>query len=499
MFKGACLIAALFAVLNADHIVIPPPGLPRPDTPEKMLLFIPGGNVPNSHYRITASAIQKELAKSDIRLWAVIPSVTKNLCIIECSATAVCSPLKNSIEKAFALAVKAGWKRTNDKEQVFLAGHSLGGVCANTLMQAYSFPYAALLVFGSYVDKTGANDLVNYKTPVFTLNGELDGGQARPGKTSIWWRQFLALEGNNSTSALLKKPVIILPHLNHSDFCPGFPVPGDLMAEVTQAVATDTIGQFVSAFLANQILANPDPLHVALLKGGVEWTREFLAPYLAAESYTVDRSQTALGEGSSKLCAMAQHTIANLNKLSDSLLLVQDGFHKSSPNLEHCHPNYTRSDNNRLLVDTCSHTDYYPDIANTGSIEAASEVACKLLSRGRIAEQLKVPAPDAVACREVNRLVVAMAEQMAAPSTKARFESRGKGWCFLEDIETLGNIGPVWVFKDALKLKENSTCMTVASPRLHSAVDGKIYPGNTYCKFVTPERVLDWMMTDGLK
>jgi hypothetical protein len=464
-----------------------------------MLLFIPGGNVPNSHYRPTATAIQKELAKSNIAMWAVIPSVTKNLCIIECSATAVCAPLKSSVEAAFKLAVEAGWQRTDDKQQVFIAGHSLGGVCANTLMQAYAFPYAALLVFGSYVDKTGANDVTNYKTPVLTLNVELDGGLARPGKTSIWWRQFLALEEKDSVSALVDKPVIILPHLNHSDFCPGFPVPGDLMAEVTQAEATDTIGQFVSAFLANQILANPNPKDVALLKSGIEWTRGLLAPYLVAEAYTVNRSQTTLGEGSSKLCAMAQHAISNLDRLSDSRLLVRDGFHKSSPNLEHCHPNYTHFGDN-LLVDTCSHTDYYADIDNTGSIEAPSQVACKLLSKGRITQQLNLKAPDTVEeCREVNKLVVAMAEQMAAPSTKARFESRGKGWCFLEDVATFGSIGPVWVFKDSVKLKANSTCMTVASPILHTGINDKIYPGNTYCKFLTPERVLDWMMTDGLK
>lgn len=488
---------SIAVALAGDHIVLPPVSTSSA-LPVKLLLFVPGGNVPNDHYRPTVAAIQTAV-KDKVALWGVIPSVTSDLCIIECSAPLLCSPLHNTVESALDKAVAQGWNRTDDKTSVYLAGHSLGGVCANTLMQAYAYPYAALLVFGSYIDKTGATDVTEYPTPVLTLNGELDGGMARPGKTSIWWRQYLELEKADASKAIVNKPVIILPSLNHSNFCPGFDVPGDLMAEVTQMEATTTIGQFVGAYLANHILPKPDLADVALLQKGVEWTRSFMAPYLTAETFTVDRAQTKLGEGSSQLCAMAQHTVANLDKLNDARLVVQDGFHVSSPNLEHCHPNYTKTADGRLVLDTCSHTDYYPDIANTGSIEAASEIACKLVSYDRVAEQLNISVPLKLDCRAVNKLVVAMAAEMAAPSTRKRFSQRGKGWCFLPDQETLGDIGPVWVFKDALAVKENATCMTVQSPVLQTTITGNIYPGNMYCKFLTPERALDWMMTDGLK
>merc|ERR1712070_747021 len=104
-----------------------------------------------------------------------------------------------------------------------------------------------------------------------------------------------------------------------------------------------------------------------------------------------------------------------------------------------------------------------------------------------------------VDCSAGNKYAVSVAESIALGTTLARYRRSGRGWCFLPDVPTFSNIGPVWVFKDALALKENATCMTVASPVLKTAIDGKIYPGNHYCKYLSPARVLDWMMTDSLK
>lgn len=486
------------AVLADDHIVLPP--VATASGPVKMMVFIPGGNVPNERYVATATSIQQELA-STAALWVVIPAVTKRKCILECTSTAICSPLHNSVEAALSKATSRGWVRKNDKTDTFLAGHSLGGVCANKLLGAYEAPYAALVVMGSYVDQTGPYSLTNYSIPVLTLNVELDGGEARPGKTSIWWRQYLDLNQSQPESALLDKPVIVLPGLNHSDFCPGFDVPGDLMAEVTQADATKTIAQYVASYLATQIMRSSPPVDaVEKLRQGVTWTSSLLTPYIRAEGLTVDRTNLENGgEGSSQLCEMAQHTIANLLTKDDSRMLVDDAFHTSSANLEHCHPNYTKTNDGKMLVRTCSHTDYYADLDNTGSIEAPKELACKLLSPDRVAQQLNVTADPYVDCKRVNEEVVQIAKDMAHPHSLKRYMDKGKKICLLPDAPTFDNIGPVWVFKDALSMSENATCLAVQSPVLYSSISSKIYPGNMYCKVLAPERVLDWIMTDSLK
>jgi len=107
-----------------------------------------------------------------------------------------------------------------------MSGHSLGGVCAGTLVEAYSESekaYDSLVVMGSYVEK---QDVAGYKTDVFTLGAELDGGLGRPGnllhsmRSSDSWAA--ANGGIDSENQIRQKAVVILPGIDHSNFCPGF-------------------------------------------------------------------------------------------------------------------------------------------------------------------------------------------------------------------------------------------------------------------------------------
>merc|ERR1719215_1366708 len=354
---------------TADEHIVLQPKVTDTSLPEKMMLFIPGGGVPNANYVETALAIQE--ATTNQRLWVTIPTILGNLCIPQCSTSFLCSPLHATTERALSKAVDQGWNRGNDAEDMWLAGHSLGGICANTLFQAYHGNYAALVVMGSYVDQDGAYSVANYPKPVMTLNVELDYGGARPGKTAVWWKQHLAFaESNGDDVALTQKPVIILPGLNHSDFCPGFDVPGDLPAEVEQATATATIGEVVAAFLRLQVAPPSSDVRATALdfmRAQVAWTREFMAPYLKAQEWERNRTDVVdSAEGASPFCARAQHIVAGLLKEDDVRLHVRDGFHVDSSILEHCHPNWTVSAEG-LAVNSCSHADYYLDVANTGS------------------------------------------------------------------------------------------------------------------------------------
>lgn len=504
LISGLLLALGLGQASADEHIVLKPTVPSASGTPEKMLLFIPGGNVPNDHYVATAQAIQA--STDSVRLWVVIPAVFQRLCIISCSAKSVCAPLHGSVEAALDLAKAQGWQRGDDSKDIWLAGHSLGGVCANTLLQAYSTPtsapYAGMIVMGSYVDEAGDYALPKFPTPLLTLNAELDGGLARPGKTALWWRQFQELEGSlGQEAALSTKPVIILPKLNHSDFCPGFDVPGDLPAEVDQAAATATIGQVVGAFLKHQLVPSTGSLD--LIREKVEWTRQLMSPYLKAQDMEMISTETRSSfEGSSAFCAKAQRMVGALPGDADSRMEVVDGFHAAASNLEHCHPNWTAVDGNRLLVRSCSHTDYFADVSNTGSMTAAKQIACKMLSADRLAQEFSLEPPSKerrFQCKEGNKYAFDVAMQLAQPGTLERYQRQGRGICFLEDMPVVGNVGPLWVFGSNIKEESNATCLGVASPSLFTEIDGKIYPGNHYCKFLSPARVLDWMMTDGLK
>lgn len=488
---------ALLVAQDADSPIVLKPAVVGSGLPVKMLVFVPGGAVPNVHYIDTAKAIQAE-AKASAELWVVIPAVAQRLCVISCATPKLCGAFHKQVETGLAAAEAAGWTRNTDKADRYLAGHSLGGVCANSLIQMGLDEYAALMVFGSYVDQTGDFDLTHYPIPVLTMNGELDGGDARPGKTSVWWRQFVAMRSADA-DAVLDKPVIVLPGLNHSDYCPGFNVSFDLYAEVPQAEATATIGRTAGAFLSIQINRKaPKPEDVAVLTASLAWTGSLLTPYVTAEDMTVDRAAPLNADGVSQVCQSAQHMIAGLSDADDARLSTQDFFFEKKGKLETCHTNVTQQGDN-VLVKTCSHTDYYADIDNTGEIAAASQLCCKMMSSEAVAKALGTTAAQGdVDCKTLNQAVIALAESLATNHTLSRFKAKGRGWCLLPDFHTPGNVGPLWL-AEKMNLTETDTCMQVTAVTLTTAIDSPIYPGNTYCKMLSPERVLDWMMTDSLK
>ena len=105
--------------------------------------------------------------------------------------------------------------------------------------------------------------MADYKIPVLTLGAELDGGMGRPGYLyqSVVSSDTWAAEngGINSEAHVTQKPVVFLEGADHSDFCPGFQVPGDIYpSEITKDHAMSIIGDQVSAFLNIQAGVDKD-------------------------------------------------------------------------------------------------------------------------------------------------------------------------------------------------------------------------------------------------
>lgn len=492
-------LSSLFCLCLSDSTIVLPPVTKNTSLPEKMLVFMPGGAVPPANYQPTAVSIQNGAAET-VRLWVVIPKVFNNLCVITCPSSFACAPLYSVVASGLDQAVKMGWTRNTDKSGLFIAGHSLGGVCANYMITGYPGKFGMLMSFGSYVDQTGDHSLTNYPIPALLMAGELDGGLARPGKLSIWWRQFVALG-----SPITQKPVFVLPGMNHSNFCPGFDVPGDLMAEVSTSQAQATISQIAGAFVSIHSMSTPRSQDVQTLKAALPFTQSIMGAYTKAEDTTFVRDNHTLGSGSyvrpdgtSRMCEQLQLSVSNLPATDRAKITVNNAWYVDSSNLEHCHTNFTAgATKGTIIVNTCSHTDYYTDIDNTGSTECASQLSCKFESTEQIAVALGVSKPSQPTCADLNKEVVALAESLAIPKTLARFKAKGKPWCYEPDYHVPGDIGPLWLAA-SLSQKETDTCMEVSSPVLLTGLDSAIYPGNFYCKVLAPERVLDWMMSDSL-
>lgn len=223
---------------------------------------------------------------------------------------------------------------------------------------------------------------------------------------------------------------------------------------------------------------------------------------------------TGTGGTYSPICEKAQMILANLSPEDEARVSISRGcdnenfsetrscaYLNSTDDLEHSRSQYSfEADNSdNLLVNVSAHADYYRNFKNTGSITAASEVACKMLTGARIAEQLQIEYDAETSrktCKDVNQYFYDQALQLIkGTETYNRYMESGKKLCFKDDFDAYFSAGPAWI-KESLEIKEDDDCLSVASVKIDTALDSKLFPGVHYCKLLSPARVLDWIMTD---
>merc|ERR1711871_571118 len=231
---------------------------------------------------------------------------------------------------------------------------------------------------------------------------------------------------------------------------------------------------------------------LAVLEDKMKWTAGLLDGYLEAYALETDG-----------WCETAQRTLAALpSPKEDAKLLLDFYYRDTSTDFEHFHTNYTNTTTPTgeiatLEVAIGGHAAYPSNWFNTGMLSSADEVGCKLISADRIAEQMEVtPVSFDVSCKDVNMAAVETARGLASASTLARYDAIGKPITFEDDWQV--SIGPQFIFISSLKMTENDDALVVQSPKDYTALDSAFYPGQHYCKLLSPARVLDWMMTTGL-
>jgi hypothetical protein len=489
-------------------------------SPAQLLLYIPGANVPPSNYTLPLAELQDKVSSS-VNLFVALPGFSAGKCIISCPNPSLCSALNKHVQ---SLITSAG---SFDPSDIILGAHSLGGTCANYLIQAYPDTpeyHNALILSGGYVDEIGDYSLENYPSKTLTIGAELDGGAARPGKLASWVYQSERIN-NFQQSA-----VIIIPGIDHSDFCPGFQVPGDIYpSDVSQDSAVAVVSSVTAAWLKLSIFDTATPLDKAFLKHSRDYTTSLLEPYFAALDYeiatlTEPDNLHFLGEGGmySPICEKAQEILGGFTEEEwEKVSIVRtcdegDDFEATrgcaylnvTDDLEHSRSSFEvvepadGSGEKSLLVNISAHADFYGDFLNTGSFTAAKQIACKMITGARIAEQMgyEYDAPTSRnTCKEANQWAVDTAmELLKGTRSLERFEERGKKICLKDDFDAFFSAGPAWI-KEELQYKETDACMEISSVKIDTELDSKLFPGVHYCKLLSPARVIDWVFTDSLK
>ena len=103
-------------------------------------------------------------------------------------------------------------------------------------------------------------------------------------------------------------------------------------------------------------------------------------------------------------------------------------------------------------------------------------------------------------CRGINENCAAWVKANLIPGNDAlhRYDTVGQPLAFLDDSES--ESGPTWVAKHLI-FKNTTAAMTVQA---RSLISGPNFPvpearGMLYCKLISPAKVLEWMLVDGLK
>jgi len=460
---GACSVLAEHAIQSPSST----------STEGPLLIVFPSAGVAGKYYLPTVASAQNFSPQQ--QLWTAIADG-------ECA--------QSTIDDVIAEVKTQG--RT--AESYWLAGHGTSAACVEKLQAG-----ATGVAFLGAIPSDGF-DLPAQDKPTLVATAELQAGTARPGRVVNFWRKYL----NTTRDQRADKPVVLLPGMNSSNFCPGFDLEDDLEGDEPQEQATLRIGELLAGFI--------DGRHISTVS-----TEIFFYPMLKA----LDLEHIPTGgedvNGSSPFCEAAQRVLGGLSPLDQMRLELVDQFgptlkydwaqHENPDGtLMHCHNNNETLPGDKLKVKVCSYAGH--DGANSSSSEryrfydgiAAGEMGCKLMSSEFLAYFMNTTAKNPnTTCLDVNKLALEMGSSLATPRQLDRWQKRGRPICPVIDLETPYNAGPLWI-DGTVNYTETESCLEVAAFHLKLGLDAGtgILDGVEYCKAMSPAFVLDYIMTGSM-
>lgn len=474
----------------------------------KLILFVPGGKVPPQDY---TPFVQGVLDRSSANLFGAI---------VHCGKLNLCDPL-GQLDGLIASAIQAAGKMNNNKpfsaSDIFVFGHSLGGVGARHYVDTQnggpaSFKGLALLgtqYNGDHEDFKGTlgypANLTAFPSPLLAILGELD--MVPTSHAAKLYESYLQIEGYASRAA---KPVLVVPRMDHSQFCSPFNVSGDLDPELSNSEALETVTTLAAAWVDNILVPS---------QARAQQAQNLLVGFAANHTESITAAWRAASKmEAQEVCINAQHTIISTlpadiraKVKSENMVVIKPD---SSPNLEHGHTNCSLDADGNVHVTIVSYP-YYPQVKSWNPVDllaptysSARDISCKLVSADRIAQVLNVTGQypqknPPVPCSAVNAASFETATSLLMkyhPDAVSRAQRRGRSHTLQTDSSTIA--GPQWVFLTSLKFAEGSSSSTapaqIQSPRLYSSIASSIYPGNMYCKVLSPAKAIEWIQTTGI-
>lgn len=464
---------------GTDPIILWPPSSAAEGAPEKVLVMINGAYVSNTNYVEVAGAIQLAAAPT-IRLWVAIPSF-----LLDCP-----NPVQigSKIKAALSAIEEAGFANLDPETDVVVGGHSLGGIFSQGAV--VSGNYTGLLLFGSYL--TSGNRVDTYPKPALTLAGELD-GLTRITRIAECWRQFEDLLAVDETQRF-SRSVVALPGQTHSQFCSNVNITSfgtkDLCPEVTWDAAHAAIGEVVADFLTLLWkVGNSDDRSSAetRLEAKLTYTESLVRGFLTAQEA---EAQDWCGQSQAHE-AVNFSTVANIS-ITVSTCSNFASFDVTSPSI------VVGANGTSVLVTAVDETELPVNPTDVSTVDmAATEIDCKILTSAALAHALDQPAPASPSstCQGRNVEALAWAQSLVSQATARRYSNEGKSFSMAPD--SVYSTGVTWQAA-SFQFDTSGDQVTVTSPRLTIGTDASSYAGDQLCKLLSPARVIEYMMVDGL-
>jgi len=479
---------------DSNVIMAPPSG--KSGNASALIFFI-GAYCKKEAYMKHLQAIQ---GKVPYPLWVAIPWILDDL-PIPVGLSEYVNSAKNSLEQK-------GFKA----DKYFFGGHSLGASSVGSWAHSNVAQVEGVILWGSYVSKSVADFPKNYGAPVLTVGAELDGWMARITRIAEAY-DHMKTSAVGFENSKYSHPVVLIPGMNHASFLSGTPPSAvqetDLRANISIDEAIQWVANASSAFLTiTRLGKDKSPAAVAMIDHLID---DIAAPLLqpVIDMYRIEGAPfiSSFNDSTPWVQMTQEYVIGDLmTKKNIEVLDEYKTFVIITGDFAHAKPKIQPSEVNPSIIDvySYSHAAYNPrtsDFIDAANFYAATEVGAKFKSREAIYNYfgMKFNVPEAT-CKEINIIAFqyVLNEYKGPASVLDRFLKFGQPIEFLNDTESESGI--TWVNRPIIT-KNTSTTYQVSSRSLLSPIDFpvSVAAGMLYCKLISPARILEWMLVDGLK
>ena len=438
-----------------------------------LLVIVPGAKLgPESYVDLG----KKIISQSSQNIWIAITDFPGNFP----------NPIQMTGKIKWVRQLVAEKGQTFVDQQVFVAGHSLGGIMAAPSVKELKI--GGLIHLASYLPQSkvaGNQQLSEFPTPVLTIGGTRDGLT----RASFIARELAKAEAMDKSMEhryrIQRKSVHLVSGAKHSHFSDGFFQEGDLETDSSLQKSREKIIALIDAFITlNSSNESDDTIidtKVNILKSSEKDTKQWLSGYYQMQLADKDH------------CLFAQKIIGNVNDAEYAEFeVIQDDYAPNYVEFVSSKPSLTR-----LELRLSYRASYHTNLMDESTTPAApSTIACKMKSHEAIAQALSVESKSSLSCADVNRATFDLAKSLLNSEQYDSWVKWGKKISFGEDRAR--NAGPIWLASKAT-IEDDGEATIVRSGALNTALDSPLVAGMHYCKLVAPSRAFEWFLVDSQK